>query len=74
MKVILKEYIDKLGNVGDIVNVADGYARNFLLPKKLAITATESNMKVIESYKVKALKEQEKIVAEMEAIAKKVES
>jgi len=48
MKIILKENIENLGNKGDIVNVAAGYGRNYLLPKKLALEVTSSNMKMIE--------------------------
>ena len=49
MEVILRETIDSLGRAGQVVNVADGYARNYLLPKKLAYPATAGNLKVIES-------------------------
>lgn len=48
MKIILKENIENLGSKGDIVNVAAGYGRNYLLPKKLALKVTSSNMKMIE--------------------------
>lgn len=48
MKIILKENIENLGRKGDIVNVAAGYGRNYLLPKKLALEVTSSNMKMIE--------------------------
>ena len=44
MQVILREDIDKLGKIGDLVKVADGYARNFLVPKKKAIEATPDNL------------------------------
>jgi len=44
MQVILREDIDKLGNIGDLVKVADGYARNFLVPRKKAIEATPDNL------------------------------
>ena len=43
MEVILREEIEKLGNRGDVVKVAPGYARNFLLPRRMAVLATESN-------------------------------
>ena len=48
MEVILREHVDNLGRRGDLVKVADGYARNFLLPRKLALKATEGNKKQIE--------------------------
>jgi large subunit ribosomal protein L9 len=48
MEIILRETIDTLGRAGQVVKVADGYARNYLLPKKLAYVATPGNLKVIE--------------------------
>ena len=48
MDVILREDIDKLGNRGEIVKVAPGFARNFLLPKRLAVAATDANRKIVE--------------------------
>ena len=48
MDVILREHVDNLGRRGEIVKVADGYARNYLLPRKLALPATEGNKKQIE--------------------------
>jgi large subunit ribosomal protein L9 len=47
MQVILREHVDNLGRRGEIVKVADGYARNYLLPRKLALLATEGNKKQI---------------------------
>jgi large subunit ribosomal protein L9 len=72
MEVILKEHVDNLGRRGEIVKVADGYARNYLLPRKLALLATEGNKKQIEREKVKFdLKEaEEKGVAD--AIAQRM--
>ena len=51
MKVILFEDIDNLGSAGEIVNVKDGYARNYLIPKRLAISATPSNIRSLQSQK-----------------------
>jgi large subunit ribosomal protein L9 len=51
MKVILKENIETLGHIGDIVKVAPGYARNYLLPKGFAVEATEKNAKALEHVK-----------------------
>lgn len=51
MRVILKQNIDRLGSAGDIKNVSDGYARNFLLPKGLVFEATKSNLKRWENEK-----------------------
>jgi large subunit ribosomal protein L9 len=53
MEVILREHVDNLGRRGDLVKVADGYARNYLLPRKMALLATDGNKKVIEREKVK---------------------
>jgi large subunit ribosomal protein L9 len=66
MEVILREHVDNLGKRGDLVKVADGYARNYLLPRKMALLATEGNKKVIEREKVKfdAKEAEEKKIAE----------
>src|SRR5207253_5645801 len=53
MEVILREHVDNLGHRGEIVKVADGYARNYLLPRKLALLATEGNKKQIARERVK---------------------
>jgi large subunit ribosomal protein L9 len=69
MKVILKEDVDKLGRMGDLVNVADGYARNFLLPRNLAALATTKNIKSLEHEKrvIADRIKKEKMAAEEEA-------
>lgn len=54
MEVILREHVDNLGQRGEIVRVADGYARNYLLPRKLAMQATANNKAVIEQMKASA--------------------
>ena len=51
MKVILQETVKTLGQAGDLVNVKDGYARNFLIPKKLALAATTKNLRVLDHQK-----------------------
>jgi large subunit ribosomal protein L9 len=56
MEVILKEDVAKLGSRGDVVRVAEGYGRNYLLPKKLAIEATPANRAVIEQMKAAAVR------------------
>jgi len=53
MEVILRQHVDNLGRRGDLVKVADGYARNYLLPRKMALLATAGNKKVIEREKEK---------------------
>jgi large subunit ribosomal protein L9 len=69
MKVILIDEIRGLGTRGDVVNVKDGYARNYLLPKMLAREATPGNLKQIETERKKwaVLSQQEKVVAEKAA-------
>jgi large subunit ribosomal protein L9 len=66
MEVILKEDVNKLGHRGDVVKIADGYGRNYLLPGKLAIEATPANKAVIEQMKGSAIRKlaKEKVVAE----------
>src|SRR5512138_2033909 len=51
MEVILREHVEHLGQRGDVVKVAEGYARNFLLPRKLALAVTENNKRQIEREK-----------------------
>jgi len=70
MEVILKEDVPKLGNRGEVVKVAEGYGRNFLLPKKLAIEATVANKTVIEQMKAAAVRRSAKEKTEAEALAK----
>ena len=66
MEVILREHVDNLGSRGDLVKVADGYARNYLLPRKLALVATDGNRKQIERERAKfeAKEAEERKVAE----------
>jgi large subunit ribosomal protein L9 len=54
MEVILREHVDNLGRRGDVVKVTPGYARNFLLPRKLALPVTAGNRKIIDSERKKA--------------------
>jgi len=70
MEVILREEIEKLGRRGDVVKVASGYARNFLLPKRLAVAATESNKKIVEQEKQAHLRRDAKEVADAQELAK----
>lgn len=73
MEVILKQDVEKLGYANDIVNVKNGYARNYLFPKQMAIPATETNKKILaENIKQKAFKA-EKIKQEAEAIGVKLD-
>jgi large subunit ribosomal protein L9 len=75
MKVILLEDVTSLGKVGDTVKVADGYGRNFLIPQKKAIFATEKNLKSLEHQRTlvqhqigKVKKDTEKLVRQIEAL------
>jgi len=70
MEVILREDIEKLGNRGDVVKVAPGYARNFLLPKKLAVAASESNKKIVEQERQAHLRKEATHKSEAEDLAK----
>ena len=70
MEVILKEDVQKLGHRGDVVKVADGYGRNFLLPRKLAIEATPANRAVIEQMKAAAVRRSAKEKSDAEALGK----
>lgn len=74
MKVILKKDIEKLGKAGEVVSVKDGYARNFLLLKGLALTASAVNLKIVEQEKKKAALRQEKQRQQAEELAQKIAS
>lgn len=73
MKVILKKEHEKLGNLGDIINVKDGYAMNYLIPRGIAVKATGGSMKILDEIKKqrenrikKEAKETENLAAELE--------
>jgi large subunit ribosomal protein L9 len=70
MDVILREDVEKLGSRGDLVKVADGYARNFLLPQKKAVAATDSNRKIVEQEREAYLRREAKLKSEFEGQAK----
>lgn len=72
MEVILREDITNLGSRGQVVKVAPGYARNFLIPKKLAVTATESNKKIVEQERQSHLRKEAKLQGEAQELAKLV--
>lgn len=76
MQIILKSNVEKLGKEGDVLTVADGYARNYLIPKKLAVQATEKNRQLLEHEKrievdraVKAKKEAEILANELSNVS-----
>jgi len=70
MQIILQEDVDKLGNRGDVVTVKPGYARNFLLPRKIAIEATTGSMKALERIRTSLAK---KTATELDAAQKQAE-
>jgi large subunit ribosomal protein L9 len=70
MEVILREDVEKVGARGSVVKVADGYARNFLLPKRLAVAATEANKKIVEQEREAYLRREAKLKNESEDLAK----
>jgi large subunit ribosomal protein L9 len=70
MEVILREDIEKLGGRGEVVKVAAGYARNFLLPKRLAVEATDSNRKIVEQERQAHLRKEAKQKGEAEDLSK----
>ena len=72
MEVILKEDVTKLGIRGDVVKVADGYGRNYLLPGKLAIEATTANKAVIEQMKASAVRKSAKEKVQAEDLSKQM--
>ena len=72
MKVLLIKSVEDLGLGGDVVDVADGYARNYLFPRNFAVKATPAAIKSTELYRTRALKEQAKISEESLLFAKKL--
>ena len=70
MEVILREDVDKLGRRGEVVKVTAGYARNFLLPKRLAVAANESNKKIVEQERQAHLRREAKEIGEAQDLAK----
>ena len=73
MEVILKEDVPKLGHRGDVVRVAEGYGRNYLLPRKLAIEATQANKAVIEQMKAAAVRRSAVEKSDAEALSTQLE-
>jgi large subunit ribosomal protein L9 len=74
MEIILRETIDNLGRAGQVVKVADGYARNYLLPKKLAYVATPGNLKVIEAERQSLLRKESKQKEDAEKVQQMLEA
>lgn len=72
MKVILKQDVEKLGKAGDVVKVAPGYGRNYLIPKHLALEATPGNVKVAEIEKVSQAKRDHREKESAELLAREI--
>ncbi len=72
MKVILKQKFETLGDVGEIVSVKDGYARNYLIPKGIALEASKQNLKIIEQEKKRLEAIENRIRREAEHLAEKL--
>ena len=72
MQVILKQDVDKLGKTGELVKVTPGYARNYLIPKQLAVAATEGNLKMIKMLQQAHAKRDMKEKASAEIVAREV--
>jgi large subunit ribosomal protein L9 len=72
MKVILKADVERLGKVGEVVTVAPGYARNYLMPRRMALEATEQNLAGIEIEKKRFAKVQARAAVEARALAEKL--
>ena len=70
MEVILREDLEKVGTRGSVVKVADGYARNFLLPKRLAVLATAANKKIVEQEREAYLRREVKAKSEAEDLGR----
>ncbi|MBM7872190.1 large subunit ribosomal protein L9 [Clostridium pascui] len=73
MKVILLQDVKKLGKKGDVVNTSDGYARNFLFPRKLAIEANDSNMHVLNNKKEAERRQKTAEIEQAQKLAKEIQ-
>lgn len=72
MKVILQETVEGLGHVGDLLDVSDGFARNYLLPRRKALEASSRNVKALEHVKRVSAEKARKEKQQIEAVAKKI--
>lgn len=73
IEVLLWQDVPKLGRRDSVLKVSDGYARNFLFPRKLATLATKENLKQLENYKKRALREEEKIKLSLKQLSEEIE-
>jgi len=74
MKIILRQDVDKIGKLGETVNIKDGYARNYMIPRGLALEATDKNLKIIEKERQELAKKKEKERKDIEALAEKIKN
>jgi len=72
MKLILRNDVEKLGKAGEVVNVAPGYARNYLIPRRLAVEATQGNLKVMEQERLAAARRDQREKASASLLAKEL--
>jgi len=73
MKVILRKNFSQLGKIGDVVVVKDGYARNFLIPRQIAYTATAGNLRALEEEKIQMAKKESKELEQAQALVAELE-
>ncbi len=73
MKIILRKNFNQLGSVGDIVDVKDGYARNFLIPRQIAYAATDGNLRALQEEKKQIAKKESKNLAEAQELSNELE-
>ncbi|MCX8014674.1 MAG: 50S ribosomal protein L9 [candidate division WOR-3 bacterium] len=74
MKIILTQDFERLGKKGDVVNVKDGYARNYLIPRKIAIEATKERLAQIDAIKAELAKREERRIKKLQRLAQKLET
>ena len=74
MKVILRQNNEKLGNIGDVIDVKDGFARNYLIPRNIAFRATEGNLKALEEEKKQLARKEDKAAKDAEKISAQLAS
>ncbi len=74
MKILLKKNIDTLGKIGDLVDVANGYARNYLLPKKFAVIVTKGNIEQINFQRIKNEEKQQVEIKKLQSLADEISS
>ncbi|MCX5658059.1 MAG: 50S ribosomal protein L9 [Candidatus Omnitrophica bacterium] len=74
MKIILRQDVEKIGKLGETINAKDGYARNYLIPRGLALEATDKSLKIIEKEKQNLIKKIDREKKEIESLAQKIKN